>query len=225
MTNNDISSRLVSLNVGSKVKLQNGSKEVYTAIFKSPTTERLYLSETGFTGDEQADTINHGGVDKAVCVFSHESYPVYESILGRSLPPGAFGENVTVSGFGENDVHIGDTFQLGEAMVQISQPRVPCFKLGLKHQHKELPMHFQTTGQTGYYFRVVKEGYVSSQDELTLISRENNSLSVMEANNIMHHRKTDADEITRLHSLPALAASWKETLSKRLAKLGKNLEA
>ncbi|SFS43383.1 MOSC domain-containing protein YiiM [Paenibacillus sp. 453mf] len=219
MTSDVASSRVVSLNVGSKVKMMNGSKEIYSAIFKSPTAEQLFLSRTGFHGDEQADLVNHGGADKAVCVFNHQAYAVYEDLLGRALDPGAFGENVTVSGFGETDVYIGDTFQLGEAVVQISQPRVPCFKLGLKHQHKELPLHFQTTGLTGYYYRVLTEGNVSSEDSLTLRAREQDSLSVMEANVIMHHRKSDISSIKKLLSLSALAASWKETLSKRLAKL------
>ncbi|WP_249435754.1 MOSC domain-containing protein [Paenibacillus sp. Marseille-Q4541] len=214
-----VSYQLVSLNIGIKTRMENGKQDFYSAIYKHPVPGSTYLSKTGFVGDEQADQVHHGGVDKAVCVFNYLAYPDYETFLEQTLKPGAFGENITVSGCNEQDIHIGDILKLGESTVQVSQPRVPCFKLGVKYNCKELPLQFQTTGITGYYFRVLEEGHVSAEDELVLTSRESGSVSVMEANRIMHHSKQDIQAIERLLSVDTLADSWKSTLNKRLAKL------
>lgn len=218
---NDIESvsyRIVSLNVGTKKRMKSGRQEFYSAIDKHPVSDRIYLSKTGFARDEQADLIHHGGVDKAVCVFDYLAYPSYEAFLGQNLQPGAFGENITVSGCSEQDTYIGDIWKLGEATVQVSQPREPCFKLGVKHNAKELPLKFQTTGITGYYYRVLEEGYVSAESELILCSRAANSVSVMEANYIMHQNKDDFHAIHKLLSVDSLSASWKSTLTKRMEK-------
>lgn len=217
-----VSYPLISLNKGVKKRIQNGRQEFYSAIYKYPVTDRLYLSKTGFTGDEQADLVHHGGVDKAVCVFDYLAYPEYELFIGQPLQPGAFGENVTVSGCSEQDIHIGDILKLGEATVQVSQPREPCYKLGVKYNCKELPLRFQDTGVTGYYFRVLEEGFVSADDELVVYSRDMDKMSVMEANHIMHQRKQDLHSIEKLLSVDTLADSWKSTLHKRMAKVRLN---
>lgn len=218
---NDIQSvsyQLVSLNIGTKKRMKNGRQEFDSAIDKRPVSDRIYLSKTGFAGDEQADLIHHGGVDKAVCVFDYLAYPSYEVFLGQNLEPGAFGENITISGCSEQDTYIGDIWKLGEATVQVSQPREPCFKLGVKYNDKKLPLKFQTTGITGYYFRVLEEGFVSAESELVLYSRAVSSVSVMEANYIMHQNKEDIHAIHKLLSVESLADSWKSTLSKRMHK-------
>ena len=213
-----VSYQLVSLNIGTKKRMKSGRQEFYSAINKHPISDRTYLSKTGFARDEQADQIHHGGVDKAVCVFNYLAYPTYEVFLGQDLQPGAFGENITVSGCSEQDTYIGDIWKLGEAIVQVTQPREPCFKLGVKYNDKELPLKFKTTGITGYYFRVLEEGYVSAESELVLYSRAANSVSVMEANYIMHQDKENLEAINKLLSVDSLAVSWKSTLTKRMEK-------
>ena len=218
---NDIQSvsyQLVSLNIGTKKRMKSGRQEFYSAINKHPIPERIYLSKTGFARDEQADQIHHGGVDKAVCVFNYLAYPSYAVFLGQDLQPGAFGENITVLGCSEQDTYIGDIWKLGEAIVQVTQPREPCFKLGVKYNYKELPLKFKTTGITGCYFRVLEEGYVSAESELVLYSRAANSVSVMEANYIMHQDKKNLEAINKLLSVDSLAVSWKSTLTKRIEK-------
>ena len=116
-------------------------------------------------------------------------------------------------------MHIGDTFRIGEAVVQVSQPRQPCFKLGVKHLMPELPSHVQQTGHTGYYFRVLQEGIVQEGDELILEQRHEIGLSIVEANELMYVNKEDRDGISRLLSVQELAESWKDHFAKRLDKL------
>jgi MOSC domain-containing protein YiiM len=210
-------SAIVSTNIGKPVTVDHNGKELKTSIYKSQVQERIYLSELNFEGDEQADLIHHGGVDKAVCVYPFEHYAYWTDVLEKELRYGAFGENLTVSGLTEDKVNIGDTFQLGEAVVQISQPRQPCFKLAVRYGLKQLPLLFQETGYTGYYFRVLTPGWVEPSSTITLLEEHPQRISVQFANQVMHHAKQDREGIERLLQLEALSASWRQTLSKRLA--------
>ncbi|WP_432363418.1 MOSC domain-containing protein [Sporosarcina sp. UB5] len=205
-----------SLNVGKPQDLQFGKKEVTTGIHKNPVSEPIFLSTLNFDGDGQGDLVNHGGVDKAVCVYPYEHYPYWEKELGKPLGPSAFGENLTLQGLTEDDVCIGDSFQIGEAVVQVSQPRQPCFKLSLIHDRKDMPVIVQNRGYTGYYFRVLKEGIVSPSDELVHISRPSLAIPVSEANRLMHHDKDDVDGIQTLLQVNELSDSWRKTFEKRL---------
>lgn len=206
-----------SLNVGKPKDLQFGKKEVTTGIHKSPVHEPIFLSKLNFSGDGQGDLVHHGGVDKAVCVYPSEHYPYWEKELGKQLSEGAFGENLTLHGLTEDDVCIGDSFQIGEAIVQVSQPRQPCFKLSLIHDRKDMPVLVQDTGYTGYYFRVLKEGMVSPSDQLKHIARPELALTVSEANRLMHHAKDDLDGARKILQLDELSTSWRKTFTKRIA--------
>ena len=207
---------IASLNVGKPKIVQFGRKEVETGFHKSPTSERLFLSAVNFEGDGQGDLVHHGGVEKAVCCYPSEHYAFWENELNRPLPAGSFGENLTLRGLTEANVCIGDTFKIGEAIVQLSQPRQPCFKLSLVHELKELPVIMQNTGYTGFYFRVLQEGAVSADDELVRISRPELAISVEEANRLMHHEKDDRIGIEQILSLQELSSSWRKTFEKRL---------
>ncbi|WP_252501791.1 MOSC domain-containing protein [Sporosarcina sp. Marseille-Q4943] len=205
-----------SLNVGKPQDVQFGKKEITTGIHKKPVSEPVLLSTLNFTGDGQGDLVNHGGKDKAVCVYQFEHYSYWEKELGKQLQPGAFGENLTLQGLTEDEVCIGDSFQIGEAIVQVSQPRQPCFKLSLIHERKDMPLLVQNTGYTGYYFRVLKEGIVSPSDELVHVSRPTLAITVTEANRLMYHDKDDLDGIRPLLKLEELSESWRKTFLKRL---------
>lgn len=207
---------IISLNVGKPKFIQFGNKEVETGFHKAPTSDTLYLSSVNFEGDGQGDLVHHGGVEKAVCVYPSEHYPFWENELKRSLPAGSFGENLTLRGLTEEAICIGDTFKIGEAIVQMSQPRQPCFKLSLVHELKQLPVIMQNTGYTGFYFRVLEEGMVSATDTLVRISRPELAISAVEANRLMHHDKDDMAGIERILSLNELSASWRKTFQKRL---------
>jgi MOSC domain-containing protein YiiM len=211
---------IVSLNVGKPVRTAYGGKEVKTAIFKQPVAGTVHLSTLNFEGDAQGDTVHHGGPDKAVCVYAVEHYPHWEPLLGRKFLPGAFGENLTTRGIVEDQVCIGDIFRLGGAVVQVSQPRQPCYKLSLRHGWKELPRLLEETGYTGYYLRVLKEGTVAPGDRLLLESRHPRAYTVQEANRIMHGDKHNAEAIQSLIAVEALSANWRTTLRKRLDRLG-----
>ncbi|RUS47116.1 MOSC domain-containing protein [Cohnella sp. AR92] len=210
--------RLVSINIGKVLEGTFKGKAALSGIYKEPVAQPVRLGLTGIEGDEQADLVNHGGPDKAVCVYSRDHYPHWERVLGRSLPIGAFGENFTVEGLSENEVHIGDTYRIGDAVVQVSQPRQPCWKLAMKWSLDELPVLVTEKGATGFYFRVLEPGLVGTGD-VRLLERHPARITVTEANRVMHGDRTDKDGLRKMLSLDALADSWKNTFAKRLNRL------
>ncbi|MGN7893451.1 MOSC domain-containing protein [Bacillus sp. 22475] len=209
--------QLLSLNIGLPKEVTYGEKVIHTGINKKQVKEPIYLSFVKFKGDGQADLVHHGGVDKAVCVYTGDHYPYWEKELNQDLVYGAFGENITVSGMREEDVCIGDTFELGEAIVQVTQPRQPCFKLAKKYNIPKLPLYFQETGYTGFYFRVLKEGWVSSVDTLKRIQSDPKGVSVAFANRIMHKEKQNIEGVKRILEVNALSSSWRKSFEKRIS--------
>ncbi|WP_313235818.1 MOSC domain-containing protein [Sporosarcina ureae] len=208
---------ILSLNVGKPKDIVFGKKSVTTGFFKERMQQAVFLSFVHFIGDGQGDLVHHGGVHKAVCVYPYKHYPHWERTLERTLPYGAFGENLTITGITEEEICIGDSFQLGEAIVQVSQPRQPCFKLALIYDRKDLPLLVQETGFTGFYFRVLQEGLVSPTDRLVPLTRQAHAISVAEANRLMHQDKYDLESVRRLLEVEELSPSWRKTFEKRLA--------
>lgn len=211
--------RIAAVNVGLPKAVPNGKKEVETGIFKHPVDGAVYLSKLGFEGDGQADLKNHGGADKAACVYSTDRFPFWENGVLPKLGPGAFGENLSIEGGAEEDFCIGDTFAIGEAVVQLSQPRQPCFKLSVRYGVPELPAQVQDTGYSGFYFRVLKEGAVQAGDQVELLERHPAGMTVMRANEIKYKLKDDAEAIRSLLAIDELADGWRGSLVKRLAVL------
>ncbi|HEF1903983.1 MOSC domain-containing protein [Bacillus thuringiensis] len=209
--------QLLSLNIGLPKEVIYGGKVIHTGINKKQVKEPVYLSFVRFNGDGQADLVHHGGVDKAVCVYTGDHYPYWEKELNQDLVYGAFGENITVSGMREEDVCIGDTFELGEAIVQVTQPRQPCFKLAKKYNIPKLPLYFQETGYTGFYFRVLKEGWVSSVDTLKSLQSDPKGVSIAFANRIMHKEKQNIEGVKRILEVNALSSSWRKSFEKRIS--------
>ncbi|PEQ98266.1 MOSC domain-containing protein [Bacillus cereus] len=209
--------QLLSLNIGLPKEVTYGGKVVHTGINKKQVKEPVYLSFVKFNGDGQADLVHHGGVDKAVCVYTGDHYPYWEKELNQDFVYGAFGENITVSGMSEEDVCIGDTFELGQAIVQVTQPRQPCFKLAKKYNIPKLPLYFQETGYTGFYFRVLKEGWVSSVDTLKRLQSDPKGVSVAFANRIMHKEKQNIEGVKRILEVNALSNSWRKSFEKRIS--------
>ncbi|MGQ8871348.1 MOSC domain-containing protein [Paenibacillus sp. TSA_86.1] len=216
------STAVLAINVGQPKPLPGQKHEVLSGIVKHPVSIPLFLSFNGMTGDGQADLVHHGGPDKAVCVYDHSRYSSIEQLMNRKLEWGAFGENLTVTGCAEEEVRIGDVFELGGAQVQVSQPRQPCFKLGIRYDYKELPVYFQESGHTGFYFRVLQEGEVGPASRFRRIHTDALCMTILEANRIMHQGKQDLEGIRALLAIPALSDSWKQTLLQRLSKLEGN---
>lgn len=207
---------IISINVGKPKNFIYNGKEFVTGIQKQPVDGPVFLSFLNFSGDGQADLVHHGGRDKAVCVYPYDHYAYWEHELERKLDVVAFGENLTVKGLLETEVCIGDTFQLGEAVVQVSQPRQPCHKIAKKHRVNDLPLRVQNTGYTGFYFRVLKEGWVETQSRLQLIEKHPLNITVSFANQIMFHDKTNKEGIEQILRVDELSESFRDSLMKRL---------
>jgi MOSC domain-containing protein YiiM len=210
---------LLSVNIGNVQSGVYKGKEAASGIGKSKVDRAVFLTLHGLTGDEQADLVHHGGPDKAICVYSFDHYLHWENVLNHSLSYGAFGENFTVQHLNEGDVHIGDIFNIGTAVVQISQPRQPCWKLAMKWGLDELPLLVTESGLTGFYFRVLQTGEVKAGDELLLKETHPARITVAEANRLMHKDKEDVEAIRRFITVDALSTSWVETLTSRLTRL------
>ncbi|OMF38310.1 MOSC domain-containing protein [Paenibacillus sp. FSL H8-0548] len=219
MLQHNETAKLISLNVGKPVAIAHGSKEVLSGIFKQPSQVKHALSLTGLDGDGQGDLVHHGGPDKAVCVYFEKRYTYWREQLEKSFEYGAFGENFTLSSWTEDDLCIGDIVQAGEIILQVSQPRQPCYKLGLRHELPELPVHVQQKGYTGFYFRVLQAGNIKTGTTFTVIHRHPAGKTISEANRIMYIDKDDLSGIRELLEVEELAASWQDQLGKRLSRL------
>lgn len=206
---------LQTLSIGQAQAHPHQSGTVSSAIVKQPTSEPLRLTLTGLAGDQQADLRYHGGLDKAVCVYAAEHYPFWKEKLGRALPLPGFGENFTTVGLLEDEVCIGDVYQIGEVVVQVTQPRQPCYKLAMRHQIKDMAVQVTESGFTGFYLRVLKQGMVQAGAEITLL--EKGRLTIAEANRVMHVDRQDQQGIAMVLQESALSDAWRETLGKRLA--------
>jgi MOSC domain-containing protein YiiM len=208
-----------SINVGKAKEIAYMSSRVATAIGKQPVQGAVRLSTVNFDGDEQADLIHHGGANKAVCVYSRDHYPYWEEQLQRTLEAGAFGENLTIQGAVETDFQIGDIYRIGTALVQVSQPRHPCFKLAAKYGVKELPALVLRTGFTGFYLRVLEEGTVSAGDSMLPIETKASGYSIADVNRITFGNEPSIEEMRSLLLVETLADEWRLQLHKRLESL------
>lgn len=203
--------RVLSLQVGRAAPLAWRGGTVSSAIVKTPVSGPLALGREGFDGDEQADRAVHGGPDKAVCCYPDEHGAHWARGLGVAPPPGAFGENLRTSGATEADVRIGDTFALGTATVQVSQPRGPCFKLAARHGRKDLPALMARGRISGWYLRVLAPGVVAVGDELVPLARTSD-LTVDEVMRVTYVDRGDRAALERALGVSELAASWRAAL-------------
>lgn len=187
-----------------------------TATFKDPVFGKVALASDGLAGDGHADLENHGGVDKAVLVYSGEHREQWrQETFPEGLPAGAFGENFTVQGLTEADVCLGDIFEVGTARVQVSQPRQPCWKQARRYGIKDLVAQIVRTGRTGWYLRVLREGVVEAGDVMTLLERPHREWTIERANHVMHVDKLNRERSLELAACPALAQVWVKSLRKR----------
>jgi MOSC domain-containing protein YiiM len=202
---------LISIQVGTPRTVHTENQEVSTGIFKSPVSGRLHLHWLNLDGDRQADLSVHGGRDKAVYAYPSEHYPFWENELpGVELPWGAFGENFTTAGLLENTVCLGDQFRIGTAMVVVTQPRLPCFKLNLKFERHDMIKRFLASRRSGFYLRVLHEGEVSAGDEIVQVHHDENRVSITDAMRIYLNEAPSNELIERALRVEYLAESWRE---------------
>jgi len=209
-------STLLSVQTGRPLSLPHADGEWRSSIHKRPVETPLRLDRLNLEGDEQADLRVHGGPDKAVCTYSADHFPYWQATLGRpDLGPGAFGENFTVSGLDEATVCLGDVYAVGTVLVEVSQPRSPCWKLGRKWERLDMPKLVLRAGKTGWYFRVRQTGSVAAGQDIRLVERPYGQWTIVEVNRVAYARKTKEMLAARrqLASCPALAESWRVDLA------------
>jgi MOSC domain-containing protein YiiM len=216
--------RLLSVNVGLPRELGWKGRSVRTGIFKEPIQGRLMLRKLNLDGDRQADLSVHGGADKAVYAYSVGHYEYWRRELAdRELPFGMFGENFTTEDLAEERVSIGDRFRIGAAELVVTQPRLPCYKLGLRLGRDDMVKRFLASGRTGLYFSVSREGEVGAGDEVTLIGRDENNVAVSDITRLYVSKRYSPAEVETLHRatrVEALPESWRSYFRERLQKLG-----
>jgi MOSC domain-containing protein YiiM len=212
--------KLVSLNVGLPREVIWHHARVLTGIFKEPVAGRVALRTLNLDGDRQADLTVHGGKDKAVYSYPIDHYDYWKRELpGRDLPLGMFGENFTTTGLLEDSVHLGYRFAVGSAELVAAQPRLPCYKLGVRFQADDMVKRFLASRRTGFYFAVTREGEVGAGDEITLISKGPNAVPVSEITRLYITKKYTEDDVALLQralKVAALPASWKSYFRERL---------
>ncbi len=207
---------IVSLSVGLPDTMKYGdNREMSTAICKENVDE-VFLSREGFQGDGVANRKFHGGPERAVCVYSYERYLLWEKEFQVRLPSSAFGENLTVTNMLERDVCIGDIYQLGDAVVQVSQGRIPCDTISKRTGISNILGRIIEKGYTGFFCRVLKEGMVRKDSSIQLLKPHPKQVSILFANQVYFHRKNDVEGIRRILDVPELAKVWREILTARL---------
>lgn len=210
---------VASLNVGMPREVIAHDRLVLTGIFKSPVEGRVHLSRLNFDGDRQADLRVHGGKDKAVYAYPSEHYGYWrEELPEMDLPWGVFGENLTTVGLDEEGLYIGDRLRIGEAILRVAQPRLPCYKLGIRFGRDDIIKRFLASGRSGIYFAVDNEGEIGAGDTIEIIDRDPHRISIADLNRLItaDDDRAAIEEILTVESLPQ---NWRDHFTARLKKM------
>jgi MOSC domain-containing protein YiiM len=208
--------RLIAVNVGRPKQVAWNNKTVLTSIYKDPVNGPVQVAKLNLDGDQQSDLTVHGGVDKAVYVYPLEHYPFWrDQYPNLNLSFGALGENFTTEGFLEPSTNIGDRFRVGSAEFIVRQPRIPCFKLGIKFGDPKIIKTFLHSNRPGFYLAVTKEGEVSSGDSVEWLERDQHNVSVTDVVNLYSGGVTDPELLARAVDHPALPLSWRDHFRSR----------
>ena len=184
------------------------------------STNSIWLGMEGFEGDTVVDEKHHGGNDKAICCYNADHFAYWKEELGFELKEAAFGENLTLIGDNahESNVFIGNRYKLGEAIVEVSEPRGPCYMIGIRYNYKKFPVHLQQTGFTGFYLRTIKPGIVTKSDRLISVYSHPKQISVIKINQIRYHDSANKEWLERFVDLKELTLEWRERFKKMLEK-------
>ena len=209
--------KLLSVNVGLPRDIEWNGKLVRTSIFKEPVQGRVRVAQLNLDGDQQSDLSVHGGIDKAVYAYPSEHYPSWRQELpGIDLPHGIFGENFTTEGLVEETVHIGDRFRIGSAHFVVTQPRMPCFKLGIRFNRPDMVKRFLQSGRAGFYLAVLVEGEVTAGDSIEFLARGENGITVADIISLYRTDATNQELLRRATELASLPKAWRDYFRKRL---------
>jgi MOSC domain-containing protein YiiM len=215
--------KIVSVNVGLPREVIWHGRNVTTSIYKEPVKGRLALGKLNLDGDRQADLSVHGGEYKAVYCYPYEHYGFWKRQLpGHELPAGIFGENFTTEGLLEQEVHLGDRFAVGSAEVVVTQPRLPCYKLGVRFQADDMVKKFLSSGRTGFYLSVIREGEVGVADPIKVIASDTNSVPISEITRLYVAKRYGEDDLATVERAMLVAAMpdpWKVYFRERILKM------
>lgn len=211
-----------SLQIGKVQQFGNKDKKGFferswkSGSFKGVVTEGI-VTTLGIVGDEVSDTESHGGLEKAIFANSYANYPLWSDFLGiNELPFGALAENITVSGLDETTVFLGDIHQIGEVILQVSQPRKPCWKISRKWQNKDFTKEIFTSGRTGWYYQVLQTGKIAKNDTIIISHNDGKKISIMEANQAFREPRIYQKLLQEILLIPNISTSYKESIDKRI---------
>lgn len=214
--------KLTAVNVGQPKIIFHKGRQVKTSIFKNSVDGHVLIGELGLEGDTVSEPRYHGGVSKSVYAYPWEHYEFWSNKLGRKdLKPGVFGENLTWSGVREDQIYIGSRFQIGEAVLEVTQPRVPCYKLGVAMNDQRFVKRFLQQGYTGFYLRVIQTGSIRAGDEIRVLDHPHSRFTVRDIWFLVYFDPRNGQDVEEALKLPYLDAEWREPLEKRLASMGK----
>jgi MOSC domain-containing protein YiiM len=212
--------KLISVNVSLPRIVEYNGEPVATGIFKEPVQGPVMVRRLNLDGDGQADLSVHGGVSKAVYAYPSEHYEYWKKELPQmELPYGMFGENFTTEGMLEDGVHVGDRFRIGGAELMATEPRLPCYKLGIKFGRPDIIKRFLQSRRTGFYFAVLKEGEVETGNVIELLERDRNNIAISDITRLYAFKKDDLVMLRRVVGLASLSESWREYFQSRIHKL------
>lgn len=209
--------KVISLNVGRPRLVLRNDEPVSTGIFKEPVNGRVMLRTLNLDGDRQADLTVHGGPEKAVYVYPSEHYEFWQRELpDMDLPWGMFGENFTTVGLDETETRIGDKFRIGSAEVMVTQPRMPCYKLGMRFGRTDIIKRFLVSERSGFYLSVLKEGEVGVGDAIEVLEKKESGVRVVDITRLYSSEKHNADLMRQAIATEALPESWREYFRRRI---------
>lgn len=210
---------IIHLSIGMPKQMSYGQDQLLLTGICKEAVQEVYLTKDGFRGDGIADVRYHGGPDRAVCVYPYEHYEQWDREFGQALPTAAFGENLTLSHMTEDAVCIGDIYQIGDAVVQITQGRVPCSTITKRLAIPGMLKRMTETGYTGYLCRVLEEGVVCSDSAIKLLEPHPEQISILFANQMYYQKQDKPSGIERVLAVDALADEWRISLNKRLSQI------
>ena len=213
--------KILSIHVSEPQKVTFNGKELITSIYKKPVSNKVTVSSQGIEGDRQADLTVHGGYDKAVYAYSYTHYQTWSEKLNSDFKEyGLVGENLTIDDFDEEKINIGDQFKINECILQVSQPRIPCYKIGIKLNSREFPKMFSQSGLLGSYLRVIHDGEISPGDTIHKVHSEENSMSVKDIAHLLFVDVKNIELMKQALDIKPLTEEIKEKFRERLMKLG-----
>lgn len=214
--------KILSINISLPKKITFNKKILNTSIFKKPVNEKVNIKKAGIEGDKQADLKSHGGVNKAVYAYSYKHYKYWGELLKKDFSNdyGLIGENLTIDDFDEKEFFIGDELQISNVILKITQPRIPCYKLGIKMNEKDFVNFFINYGHLGMYMKVIKSGFIEKGDNIKLIRRNKDTMTIYEISKLIFDKNDNVEKMKKALQIDCLSEEIKTRFNTRLVKLG-----